>query len=146
MRIRIFCGALTLPVCSAALLSCSGPGELDTAGQHADLLRSAWENLESQGYEVLGGTSSSGQSEGSAEFTVDKDAIALYASCQGERGDGEVTVNGVQVSMDCDDQGSVEMIEAHLDVTDRLLKVTDAGLPAETQYSIIAVSPSTATH
>lgn len=104
MRIRAFCGLLSIPVFSAVLVSCSADDGSAASGQHAELISTASDSLEPQGLEPIGGTSSSGQSEGTVELTVDQESVALYAACLGEIGDGEITANGFQVSMDCDEE------------------------------------------
>lgn len=129
---------------SVTIASCADPDASSVSPQSADLLISAIDHVEGSGDEVFGGTSGSGQAgdEATVEFSVNEERVSLYAACRGDLGDGEIIVNETQVHMVCNDEGSVEMIEPAIRAPDSILTVKSDGLPASTEWSVVAGNPA----
>lgn len=133
---------LVLAIGAATILTgCSAGESVNPDPNEGYLLLEVRDHIEDEGREFLGGSgvAGSGPAGGRSEWSAPRQEVSLYAACQGSLGEGGFQLDGEDLDIACDEEGSVQLIESSYEPEGEVV-VTNGGLEQGTEFAIAMAS------
>ncbi|MGJ9424934.1 hypothetical protein ACHABX_03700 [Nesterenkonia halotolerans] len=126
---------------AAILTGCSAGGSAEANPDSGYLLLEVRDHIEEEGREVLGGSgiADTGPAGGRSEWSAPREEVSLYAACRGSLDEGGFQLDGEDLDITCDDEGSVQLIEPKYEPEGKVV-ITNEGLEQGTEFAIAMAS------